>query len=63
LHKLNKSAIGVKADSQMIDDPDESQLLDECNYQWVKAWKVAVEKSTELKPQLVCHQSMHRTTR
>ena len=47
----------------MIDDPDESQLLDECNYQWVKAWKVAVEKSTELKPQLVCHQSMHRTTR
>jgi len=34
---------------QLTVDSDELQLLDECNYEWVAAWKVAAEQMTELK--------------
>ena len=33
---------------QLSVDSDELQLLDECNYEWVDAWKAAAEQMTEL---------------
>ena len=33
---------------QLSVDSDELQLLDECNCEWVDAWKAAAEQMTEL---------------
>jgi hypothetical protein len=33
---------------QLSVDSDELQLLDECNHEWVDAWKAAAEQMTEL---------------
>ncbi len=30
------------------EDPDELQLLDECDSRWVEAWKIPAKQSTEL---------------
>jgi hypothetical protein len=54
MRKLNKSEIRVAVGPQLVEDPDELQLLDECNLQWAKAWIAAAKKSTELKAQVVC---------
>jgi hypothetical protein len=38
---------------QLSVDSDELQLLDECNCEWVDAWKAAAEQMTESQTTLV----------
>lgn len=52
MRKPSKVAIHLSDDSRIIEDPDELQLLDECSFEWVKAWKAVAKKSTELKAQV-----------
>ena len=54
MRKPNKSALYVTAKSREVEDPDELQMLDEFNFQWAKAWKLAAEKTLEMKPKIVC---------
>jgi len=54
MRKPNASVNHATVVPQLVEDPDELQLLDECNLQWVKAWKAVAEKSTELNAQVVC---------
>jgi hypothetical protein len=63
MRKPNKSVIHVTAGPQLIEDSDELQLLDECNFQWVEAWKAAAEESTELKAQVIMPDKMRLTAR
>jgi len=44
-------------------DPDEMQLLDECDSEWVEAWKNAVKESTELKTRLISPDKVRLTAR
>jgi hypothetical protein len=52
--KPKKLVPNVMVELSLVEDPDECQLLDECDKQWVKAWKAVAEKSTKLKPQIAC---------
>jgi hypothetical protein len=44
----------LTAGPQLIEDPEELQLLDEYNSKWVEAWKAAAKKTTALKAQAIC---------
>jgi hypothetical protein len=46
--KPKKSAKNIKGEQQFSEDPDELQLLDECNSKWAEAWKAAAERLAEL---------------
>ena len=42
MRRSNESVIHATPNPLEIEDPDELQLIDERNSQWVKAWKTAV---------------------
>jgi hypothetical protein len=63
MRKPNKPVIHATPGPKLTEDPDEVQLLDECNSQWTEAWKTAAKKSTELKAQIIIPENMRLTTR
>ena len=48
MNKPKKFADNDIVRKQLSVDSDELQLLDECNYEWVDAWKAVAEQMTEL---------------
>jgi hypothetical protein len=48
MRKPKKSAKGELIGKEPTADPDELQLFDEFNSEWVDAWKAAAEKKGEL---------------
>jgi hypothetical protein len=63
MRKPKKPVIHATPIPRLIEDPDDVQLLDECNSQWAEAWKAAAKESTELKAQIIIPENMRLTTR
>lgn len=52
----------MKARGNVI-DPDELQLMDECNRVWVQSWKEATERSSVLKSLAVSNRKQENNRR
>lgn len=46
--KPKKFAKNMTVEPQYSEDPDELQLLDECNSEWAEAWKALAKRPTDL---------------
>jgi hypothetical protein len=45
----NKFARHETVELKSVEDPDELQMLDECDSRWVEAWKAAARQLNKLK--------------
>ena len=57
MRRSNEAVIHATPNPLVIEDPDELQLIDEWNSQWVKAWKTAVLEFA--KPKILCKKSIN----
>lgn len=48
MRKSKKTAEHKKVEQQLSADSDELQLKDECNSEWVEAWRDATKHQTDL---------------
>jgi hypothetical protein len=46
--KPKKFARKITVEQQCSEDPDELQLLDECNSEWAEAWKAVAKRINDL---------------
>jgi hypothetical protein len=46
--KPKKFGKNITVEHQYSEDPDELQLLDECNSEWAEAWKAVAKRPTDL---------------